>query len=49
MALSPIEELLEIEAIKKLRICYSHYYDGGETDKLVDLALILKHPDHPEL
>ncbi len=37
MALSPIEELAEIEATKKLRILYSHYYDGGETDKLVDL------------
>ena len=37
MALSPIEELLEIEAIKKLRILYSHYFDGGKTNKLVDL------------
>ena len=35
--MDPIEELLEIEAIKKLRIMYSHYYDGQNVDDLVDL------------
>ncbi|MFN3232080.1 MAG: nuclear transport factor 2 family protein [Alphaproteobacteria bacterium] len=32
-----IEELLEIEEIKKLRSLYSHYYDGAEVDKLANL------------
>ena len=32
-----IEELLEIEEIKKLRILYSHYIDGGQLDELADL------------
>lgn len=35
--MSPIEELVEIEAIKKLRIQYSHYFDGKDIDALVDL------------
>ncbi len=32
-----IEELLEIEHIKNLRIMYSHYIDGGDVDKLAEL------------
>lgn len=32
-----IEELLEIEEIKNLRIMYSHNYDGARLDDLVDL------------
>ena len=32
-----IEELLEIEEIKKTRILYSHYYDGANLDALCDL------------
>lgn len=32
-----IEELLEIEEIKKLRIMYGHYFDGGDLDNLVAL------------
>tara|TARA_B100000676_G_C17849211_1_gene717140 strand:- start:205 stop:681 length:477 start_codon:yes stop_codon:yes gene_type:complete len=32
-----IEELLEREAIKEVRILYSHYFDAGETDKLAAL------------
>ena len=32
-----IEELLEIEEIKNLRIMYSHNYDGSRVDNLVDL------------
>ncbi len=32
-----IEELLEREAIKQVRILYSHYFDAGETDKLAAL------------
>ena len=32
-----IEELLEIEEIKKLRIMYSHYFDGGDLDNLAML------------
>ena len=32
-----IEELLEIEEIKNLRIMYGHYFDGGEVDKLAEL------------
>ena len=37
MAKMTIEELLEIEEIKNLRMLYSHYYDGVEVEKLVDL------------
>lgn len=32
-----IQEYLEIEAIKKLRSLYSHYFDGLEIDKLAML------------
>jgi hypothetical protein len=32
-----VEELLEIEEIKNLRILYSHYIDGGDVAKLADL------------
>lgn len=32
-----IEELIEIEAIKTLRVLYSHYFDGQEIEKLADL------------
>jgi len=32
-----IEELLEKEAIKELRILYSHYFDGKDLDGLVSL------------
>jgi hypothetical protein len=32
-----IEELLDIEAIRKLRANWAHYYDGKEIDKLADL------------
>lgn len=32
-----IEELLEIEEIKKLRSQYSHFYDANDLDALVDL------------
>jgi hypothetical protein len=32
-----IEELLDIEAIKNIRVMYSHYFDGHEMDKLVEL------------
>ncbi len=32
-----IEELLEVETIKKLRTLYSYYLDAGELDSLVDL------------
>jgi ketosteroid isomerase-like protein len=32
-----IEELLDIEEIKKLRWQYGHYYDGAQLDDLVDL------------
>ncbi len=35
--MSPIEELVEIEAIKNLRIQYSHYFDGKDIDALADL------------
>ena len=35
--MSPIEELLEIEAIRKLRVLYSHYFDGKRVDDLADL------------
>jgi len=32
-----IEELLEIEEIKNLRIMYGHYFDGGDLDNLTAL------------
>ncbi|MEN3975877.1 nuclear transport factor 2 family protein [Emcibacter sp. SYSU 3D8] len=32
-----IEELLEIEEIKQLRIMYSHYFDGSQIDDLAAL------------
>jgi ketosteroid isomerase-like protein len=32
-----IEELLEMEQIKNLRIMYSHYIDGGDVEKLAGL------------
>ena len=32
-----IQELLEIEEIKNLRIMYSHYIDGGDVDGLAQL------------
>ena len=32
-----LEELLEKETIKELRIMYSHYFDGKNIDGLVDL------------
>src|SRR5512139_1348838 len=35
--MTPIEELLEKEAIKEVRIMYSHYFDGKNLDGLVDL------------
>jgi hypothetical protein len=35
--MTPIEELLELEAIRKLRVLYSHYFDGKRIDDLVGL------------
>lgn len=35
--MSPIEELLETEAIRKLRVLYSHHFDGKQLDDLVGL------------
>lgn len=35
--MNAIEELLETEAIKKLRVLYSHYYDGKRVEDLVNL------------
>ena len=35
--MSPIEELVELEAIKTLRHLYSHYFDGKQVEKLTDL------------
>ncbi len=32
-----VEELLEVEAIKRVRILYSHYFDMADFDSLVDL------------
>jgi hypothetical protein len=37
MRMTPMEQLLEKEAIKELRIMYSHYFDGKNLDGLVDL------------
>ena len=36
-----IEELLEREAIKEVRIKYSHYFDAGEVDKLAAFRLFV--------
>ena len=35
--MNALEGLVEVEAIKKLRIQYSHYFDGQEVDALADL------------
>ena len=35
--MSPLEALIEKEAIRELRTRYSHYYDGQEVERLVDL------------
>ena len=35
--MNALEELAEIEAIRNIRILYSHYYDGQDVDALVDL------------
>ncbi len=35
--MTEIEELLEIEKIRKTRILYSHYFDSNELDKLSSL------------
>ncbi len=35
--MGPIEQLLEIEAIKQLRHLYSHHFDGQNIDALADL------------
>ena len=35
--MNALEELVEIEAIKKRRIQYSQYFDGQEVDALADL------------
>jgi hypothetical protein len=35
--MSPLEELVETEAIKNVRIQYSHYFDGKKVDELSDL------------
>ncbi len=32
-----VEELLEVEAIKRVRILYSHYFDMADIDSLMDL------------
>ena len=32
-----LQDLLDVEEIKNLRILYSHYFDGQEIDKLMDL------------
>ena len=32
-----LDDLLDLEAIRDLRIKYSHYFDAGEVDRLVDL------------
>jgi hypothetical protein len=32
-----VDELLEIEEIRQLRIMYSHYFDGGQVDDLANL------------
>ena len=35
--MTPIEELLERDAIKNVRIMYSHYFDMGDLDNLDSL------------
>ncbi|MBH80131.1 MAG: hypothetical protein CMQ49_06450 [Gammaproteobacteria bacterium] len=35
--MSPIEELVELEAIKNLRHLYCHYFDGQHVEKLAGL------------
>ena len=35
--MNALEELVEVAAIKKLRIQYSHYFDGQEVDAPADL------------
>ena len=35
--MTPIEELLERDAIKNVRIMYSHYFDMGDLDNLASL------------
>jgi hypothetical protein len=35
--MTPIEELVEKEAIKDVRIMYAHYFDGKNLDALTDL------------
>ena len=35
--MTELEEFLEIERIKKLRILYSHYFDSNDLDRMVDL------------
>jgi SnoaL-like domain len=35
--MNAIEELLETEAIRKLRVLYSHYFDGRRLDDLVSI------------
>ncbi|MEM7018238.1 MAG: nuclear transport factor 2 family protein [Pseudomonadota bacterium] len=35
--MSSIEEMLEKEAVKEVRIMYSHYFDGKDVDALADL------------
>ena len=32
-----VDELLQIESIKKLRTLYSHYFDGQFPDKMAEL------------
>ena len=35
--MTPLEQLVEKEAVKELRIMYSHYFDGKAIDALADL------------
>lgn len=35
--MNALEELLEVEAIRKLRVMYSHHFDGQNLAELVDL------------
>ena len=35
--MTPIEEIVEKDAIRELRTLYSHYFDGQDLDALVDL------------
>jgi hypothetical protein len=35
--MTDLEEFLEVERIKKLRILYSHYFDSNDLDRLADL------------